>query len=1052
MKRFLLLLLTLILVISTSLFVACGSGTGTDSGQNSASGGVSDSSGVNSGGSSGGGSSSTPDTPVGPEIPDDDELTIAQVKALIDKQPNGVSVEFSGVVVGFDSMGYAHVGDETGIIYVRAKHANLTKGAFVKVTGTGYVYTGSSSYPEYTRQIKADGIVVESLSGTKPDVKPALALLAQDLNSYNESNMLTAAFQGNLVTLTGTVSVGKDKYTYYLLDDAGNVMVGLHHYSQFFNNSVDDAQNSFNALNGKKITIEGIIYRYYTKEGIWTFQYVGDTLYYEIIDGGEVVPTVCPVCGSVIVNNDDHAALECGHNACESGDHGVCSDCGEYLCNGSNHSHAVRDWCILCGQTILAGDTSHTTKMPCGHSKCLQNIGDHNACAVCGGYACDGESHEHNNQVLAVQKVKELIDKNPDGVNVTFKGFVIGEDARGYFHVSDQSGAIYVRARAAEYDVSVGDYVQISGRGYVYKGSATYPEYTRQIDYNRISITKLESGATAAMEPMVLAAEDLKTTSESADISNPIHGNLVQITGYLSVGDDIYSYYLLDEEGNKLVGLHHVSQHFNESTDDYRNAFNTFNGQEVTLTGVIYRYYTKENIWTFQYISLVNPAEIDESVINGVRYELSPDRSYAIVKEKIYREFNNYIYIESTFMGAPVTEIDEYAFSSKFELLYVYIPASVQTIGKYAFCNCIHLAEVRFGEGSQLNAIDSEAFRDCKNLNKITFKQNLTTIGYSAFERAGLTEITLPASLKTVASNAFKDCTNLDKVYFEGNIDDWAKINFENKEASPMHVATALYLNGVLLGDTINITYATEIGTYAFCNLTNVTEVILGQTVNSIGYSAFSGCNSIAKITMPCIDIEFYNNGTNSRLSKMFGGEKDVPTTLKTVVLSSGTTVYDAYFRGLRNITTIVLPESITKIEDCAFEDCTALTSINLPDSITLIAYASFKGCESLTEVDLPVNLETINSWAFAFTGITTIKIPFKTTSIGSNAFNGCESLKTICIHANLESLGEEVFSSTVTTVYFTGAETWEEFTQKVGGFSRYIPGTKVHVSSYTLD
>ena len=92
--------------------------------------------------------------------------TIAEVKAKIDANTSGVNVEFIGEVIGFDSLGYAHVGDSTGSIYVRAKNDLLTLGNVVKISGTGYVYTGSANYPEYTRQISSTDIVVEDYDDT----------------------------------------------------------------------------------------------------------------------------------------------------------------------------------------------------------------------------------------------------------------------------------------------------------------------------------------------------------------------------------------------------------------------------------------------------------------------------------------------------------------------------------------------------------------------------------------------------------------------------------------------------------------------------------------------------------------------------------------------------------------------------------------------------------------------------------------------------------------------------------------------------------------------
>lgn len=1054
MKKILTLTLTVLMLLSASLFIACGGGVNPPTSSNNGtakppitSDGSSNSS-VNSN-SSANSSTSTGGT----QTPDETRLQISAVKGLIDANQGGVEVTFKGVVIGFDSMGYAHVGDETGVIYVRAKHENLTLGAYVQITGAGYVYKGSADYPEYTRQIKAEGITVERASGAKPNVKEAVTLQNSDLISQTGVVAIDASFHGNLVTITGTVQAGSTKFTYYLVDDYQNKLVGLHHYSKHFENSTDDATNKFNALNGKKITITGVIYRYYTKENIWTFQYVYNNFNYVEV-GGDVKPSVCGACGGVITNESEHALLDCGHNACISGNHIVCEVCEEFLCNGADHSHSggTGEWCDLCGREIVAG-SDHSLRACGEHCNGFFETLNHSMCVVCNGYLCDGEDHAHG-EVQTISQVKAFIDQNPTGVTVDFKGVVIGEDAQGYIHVADESGAIYVRARGADYDAYVGDYVQIVGSGYVYRGSEAYPEYTRQIgslnDYDRVEITKLETDPPFVINPVTLTASDLKTTSESADISKSFHGNPVQITGTLSVGADKYSYYLLDEEGNKLVGLHHMSKYFNGSADEYRNSFNALDGQEVTFSGVIYRYYTKENIWTFQYISGADPTTLDESIIDGVRYEISSDGSYAIAKESVYGDFNQVIEISNDFNGLPVKEIAALAVAERNDLLKVIIPSNVTLIDEGAFKECTKLVEVQIAEDSKLTEIRSSAFQWCAKLATINLPDGLAKIGGYVFSGSAISEITLSNSLKRIDGGAFESCENLESVYFSGSVNDWAKIAMgDNYAASPMHYASEIFFNNERLSNKLTLSSAvTSISSWAFCNFDFVTEVVIPSSVTEVGYGAFEGCDNLVKITMPFVEINNYYGYSDKKFENIFG---DVPESLVEVNIIGSEEVPAYYFTGCNKIQKISLAETITVIKEHAFYNCASLKAVNLPENLVTIESGAFYGCSSLTEISLPKKLENIGGQAFACTGLTTVKIPFTTKSIGEEAFAN-SAVKTIYIHSGIESLGYGAFGYDLTTVYFTGVKTWEEFVSKVGYYASSMSGTKTYVSSYTLD
>lgn len=199
-------------------------------------------------------------------------MKISEVKELVDTLQSEVDVSFIGKVMGFDSNGYAHVADETGYIYVRHICKELTLGQNVKIEGKVYIYRGSYNYPEYTRQISSTNIRVSIYDGMINDVIEPVEITASDL----ENTDVTASFHGNPVSITGTVECGSTRYSFYLNDDTGKHLVSIHHYSSNFNNDIiDPSENIFLTLMNKKVTLTGVIYRYYEAENIWTLQCIG---------------------------------------------------------------------------------------------------------------------------------------------------------------------------------------------------------------------------------------------------------------------------------------------------------------------------------------------------------------------------------------------------------------------------------------------------------------------------------------------------------------------------------------------------------------------------------------------------------------------------------------------------------------------------------------------------------------------------------------------------------------------------------------------------------
>ena len=90
---------------------------------------------------------------------------------------------------------------------------------------------------------------------------------------------------------------------------------------------------------------------------------------------------LCGVCGWYLCKGE-HFILPCGHKVCASGSHGNCDTCGQYLCHGGAHYY------LDCGHRVCSGGT-HKQCPRCGEYTC--NAPDHELCGYCGTYECVGE-------------------------------------------------------------------------------------------------------------------------------------------------------------------------------------------------------------------------------------------------------------------------------------------------------------------------------------------------------------------------------------------------------------------------------------------------------------------------------------------------------------------------------------------------------------------------------------------------------------------------------------------------------------------------------------
>ena len=199
----------------------------------------------------------------------------------------------------------------------------------------------------------------------------------------------------------------------------------------------------------------------------------------------------------------------------------------------------------------------------------------------------------------------------------------------------------------------------------------------------------------------------------------------------------------------------------------------------------------------------------------------------------------------------------------------------------------------------------------------------------------------------------------------------------------------------------------TEIGDRALANMnfkvgdSTITEVILPDTIESIGKEAFFLCNNLRSISLPssCLSI---GSSAFSDCEK-----------LQTVEWNEGLlSIGWAAFGGCRSLQEAILPSTVTFVDGAAFSECVSLTNIRFPDGITQLRKAVISGCASLETVRVPAGVTVIPElFAYECTSLKQVIFEGEIVEIGKSAFASCTALEVFAIPETVTHISDNAFA-----------------------------------------
>ena len=267
---------------------------------------------------------------------------------------------------------------------------------------------------------------------------------------------------------------------------------------------------------------------------------------------------------------------------------------------------------------------------------------------------------------------------------------------------------------------------------------------------------------------------------------------------------------------------------------------------------------------------------------------------------------------------------------------------------------------------------------------------------FPADEMESVKTVILPDSVELIGMNAFRGCDRIEMIRMGNRVTSIGAGAFYGD----------LSLSTISLSDSLRY-----IGDFAFYNCRSLPDLVIPDSVEQVGQNlfvtmrrdfmisiperladAFRDCKYATHVRQPGEEGDLFASCrlrfdylTDDDAYRLGACILDAPTVKVPSeyrgkpVIAVGTNA----FRGLSELQTVVLPDTVTRIHSCAFHDCPALSAVEMP------------------------GVERIDSFAFDhLDAIETLTVPVTCVSVGYGGIvRGCDNLRRIFLHEGRSAL-----------------------------------------------